>query len=216
MATEAKQILSESIQSQKPLSLSRREKPTHVTFSLASRFVGDFGSVVRIDMVDVIHRGHDRPMSRIIAAKFVGDYPPRFPTLTFEQAVEKPFRGTLIAAALHQHINDIAVLINGTPEILALALDRDKHFVDMPHIAQAALPFFEFSSIVRPKLLTPLPNRFIRDGDPTFGEEFFDFTKAEAEPMVEPDGVADNFRRKAMTLVAGCVGFHHASLPNAS
>jgi hypothetical protein len=72
------------------------------------------------------------------------------------------------------------------------------------------LPFFEFSSIVRPKLLTPLPNRFIRDGDPTFGEEFFDFTKAEAEPMVEPNGMTDNFRGETMTLIAGCWLFHAA------
>jgi hypothetical protein len=67
------------------------------------------------------------------------------------------------------------------------------------------LPFFEFSSIVGPKLLTPWPNRFIRDGDPTFGEEFFDFTKAEAEPMVEPDGVADNFRGKTVRGFGGWI-----------
>ncbi len=78
------------------------------------------------------------------------------------------------------------------------------------------MPFFEFSRIVRSKLLTPLPNRFICDGDPTFGEEFFDFTKAEAEPMVEPDGVTDNFRGKPVTVVAGCWFFMPPSLPNES
>jgi hypothetical protein len=34
--------------------------------------------------------------------------------------------------------------------------------------------------------------------------------------MVEPDGVADNFRRKTVTLVAGCWLFHWPSLPNPS
>jgi len=86
----------------------------------------------------------------------------------------------------------------------------------MPRIAYAALPFFEFSSIVRPKLLTPLPNRFICDGAPTFGEEFFDFTEAEAEPMVEPHGVADDFRRETMALVTELFGIHAPSLPQAS
>jgi hypothetical protein len=55
--------------------------------------------------------------------------------LTFEQAAEKPFRGTLIAAALHENINGIAVLIDRAPEILSLALNRDKDFVDMPDVA---------------------------------------------------------------------------------
>ena len=93
---------------------------------------------------------------------------------------------------------------------MSLALNRDKDFVDMPGIPQPPLLFLELACVCRPKLLTPLPNRFIYDGDPTFGEEFFDFTKAEAEPMVEPDGVTDNFRGKSMTLVAGCWLFHVA------
>ena len=83
VAAKANQILSESIRSQKLLSLSRRENPTHVTFSLASLFVGDFGSIVRIDVVDVIHHGHDCAMSGSIASQFIGDYPPWFAPLTF-------------------------------------------------------------------------------------------------------------------------------------
>jgi hypothetical protein len=100
---------------EKPLRLSRRGKPTHVTFSLARRFVGDFGSVVRIDMVDVIHRGHDRPMSRIITSEFIGDQLSRFTSLAFEKTAEKAFSRTLIATALHENINTLAVLIHGTP-----------------------------------------------------------------------------------------------------
>jgi hypothetical protein len=64
--------------------------------------------------------------------------------------------------------------------------------------------------MVRPKLLTPLPNRFICDGDATFGKQFFDLSEAEAEPMVEPHGVADDFRGKTVTVVAGCWLCHTA------
>jgi hypothetical protein len=42
------------------------------------------------------------------------------------------------------------------------------------------------------------------------GEEFFHFTKAETESIVEPHGMTDNFRGKAMTLIAGCWYFHAA------
>jgi hypothetical protein len=68
----------------------------------------------------------------------------------------------------------------------------------------------KFFCIVRPKLLTPLSNRFIGHGDASFGEEFFDFTEAQTEPMVEPHRMTNNFRGKPVTLVAGCWLFHAA------
>jgi hypothetical protein len=83
VAAEPKKILGKAVQCQKLLSLSRGGKPTHVTFPLARRFVRDFGSVVRINLVDVIHRRHDRPMSGVIASEFIGDEPPWFAPLTF-------------------------------------------------------------------------------------------------------------------------------------
>jgi hypothetical protein len=44
-----------------------------------------------------------------------------------------------------------------------------------------------------PKLLTPLANGFIRYRDSTFSEEFFDFTEAHTQSMIEPEGMADDF-----------------------
>ncbi len=61
-------------------------------------------------------------MSGAIASKFVRDQPSWLTPLAFEQAAEKPFSCALIATALHQDVNDIAVLIDGPPEILPWAL----------------------------------------------------------------------------------------------
>jgi len=55
--------------------------------------------------------------------------------LAFEKTAEKAFSRTLMATALHENISAIAVLIHGTPQILALPLNGDKNFVDMPRIA---------------------------------------------------------------------------------
>ncbi len=41
--------------------------------TLPRRLMRAFRSVIRIDMVDMIHRGYHRPMSPIIASQFVGD-----------------------------------------------------------------------------------------------------------------------------------------------
>jgi hypothetical protein len=178
--------------------------------------VRHFRSVIRIDGIDVSHRGYDGAMGCIIASQFVSDQPPWFTPLAFEQAAEKPFRRALIATPLHQEINGITVLVDGPPQIVPLSLNGDKDFINVPRVAEASLSFFQFASIIRAKLLAPLSNGFIGDGDTTFGEEFFDFTKTQAESMVEPHGVTDNFRGKPVTLVTGCFMSHAASLPKAS
>ena len=72
----------------------------------------DFGSIVRIDVGDVLHRGHDRTMSGRIASEFVGHQPPGFSALAFDEGTEKAFGRPLIPVALHENINDIAVLID--------------------------------------------------------------------------------------------------------
>ncbi len=116
MAAKSKQVLRQSMECEKPLRLGRGGKPSHCPFSLARRFVRDFRSIVRIDVVDVIDRGHDRTMSRIITSEFVGDQPSRFTALAFDETAEKAFSCTLIAMALHENINDIAGIVNLTAE----------------------------------------------------------------------------------------------------
>jgi len=66
--------------------------------------------------------------------------------LAFDQVTKKLFSCMLIAVALHQNINDIAVLIHSAPEVVALSLNRNKDFVAMPGVAEMSLSLFEFSS----------------------------------------------------------------------
>jgi len=58
--------------------------------------------------------------------------------------------------------------------------------------------------------IRPLTNGFICGGDAAFGEKFFHLTKTEAETMVQPDGVADNFSGKTVTLIAEPLSVHAA------
>ena len=93
-------------------------------------------------------------------------------------------------------------MIHGTPQILLLAVDSNEDFVQVPNIAEAALTPLQFSGIVRTELLTPESNRFIRNDDSAFGEKILDISEAEAETMVNPDGIADDFWRVTMTVKA--------------
>ncbi len=77
VAAETKEILGESVEREKPLSLSRRENPTHVMFPLARWFVRHFRSVIRIDRIDRLDGRHDGPVCDAVAFECVGDYPTR-------------------------------------------------------------------------------------------------------------------------------------------
>jgi hypothetical protein len=177
---------------------------------LPGRLMRDFGTIVGVDSIDVLDCWHHGPMRGVIAFEFIRHQPARLIALAFKQATKEAHGRLLVPPTLDQDINRVAVLINGPPQILLFPLNRDEHFVEIPGISQATLSFLQFSSIRGSKLLTPLANGFIGDGEATLGEEFFNFTKAEAEPMIQPDGVADNVGGKTMTVVAGCLGFHAA------
>ena len=84
VAAEMKEILGESVEREKPLSLSRRGKPTHVTFPLASRFVRHFRSVIRVDRIDRLNGRHDGPVCGTVAFEFVGYHPARLTALAFQ------------------------------------------------------------------------------------------------------------------------------------
>jgi len=113
--------------------------------------------------------------------------------LAFDQTTEKAFGCTLLAAALHQNINNIAGLIHSAPEVKTLSLDGDKHFVAVSGVAETSLSLFEFSRMGQAELLAPLTNGFVVHCDASFGEQFFDFTETQGESMVLPGGMADNF-----------------------
>ena len=67
-------------------------------------------------------------------------------------------------------------------------------------VAVPALP--QPASVVKPKRATPLPNCLIRDDQTAFDEEICDISEAQAETVVEPDGVTDDFRGTSVSAIA--------------
>ena len=60
--------------------------------------------------------------------------------------------------------------------------------------------------VFRPELDAPQSDRFVRNRDASLSEQLFDVSKAHAESVVEPDGVADDFRWKSIAVVAWRIG----------
>ena len=107
-----------------------------------------------------------------------------------------------IPTRLQQDVDDLAVLVDGPPEVLALAADGHEQFVQMPGVADGPGPTPEPSRVGGAEGLAPVPDGLVRDGDAALGEEVFDVAEAEGEPVVEPDGVADDGGRESVAGIA--------------
>src|SRR5262245_42352019 len=141
---------------------------------------------------------HDGPVRCAVAPQLIGYQPPRFASLAFQQPTKEAFRCTLIATGAGQeYIDYVSVLVNRAPEILSLALDSHEEFVQVPSVSQAALSSPECPGVLGAELLTPLSDGLVGDYDPALCQKVFNISEAQAESAIEPDGMADNIRRKS-------------------
>ena len=67
-------------------------------------------------MRTVFDAGHDVAFGRAVGSEFVGDHHSRCLTLSFQKLSHQTFGGLGITAALHQHIENEAILIDGPPQ----------------------------------------------------------------------------------------------------
>jgi hypothetical protein len=102
---------------------------------------------------------------------------------------------------LDQHVENLALVIDGTPQIHPLAGDAHHHLVQMPAITPRAT-LAQPSRDRRTKLQHPAPHRFAGDIEPALGQQFLDIAVAQGEAEIEPDRVLDNLGREAMAAVA--------------
>jgi len=148
-------------------------------------------------------------VGRWIAAKLVSDELPRRPLLVFQDLTKEALGSFPVSVAGDQDIEDVAILIHSSPKIMVLAADRDEHLVHVPDVPETTLSPPQSAGVFRSKLPAPRSNGFVGYGDTTLGEKVLDIAKAERESMVQPDGMADDLRWKA---VASIQRFHEPIL----
>ena len=101
---------------------------------LPCRLMRDFRAIVRVGCIDVLDGWHRCAVRRIVASEFVGDQPARFTPLAFQEAAKEAYGRLFVPSWLHQKINVVTILIDGSPQILLLSLNGDKHLIKVPSI----------------------------------------------------------------------------------
>jgi hypothetical protein len=94
----------------------------------------------------------------------------------------------------------------------AAGVDSDEEFVQIPGITEASLFLLKASGIVGSELPAPAPNGFVRNRDSAFDQKIFHITEAQTEAMLDPYGIADDFRQEAVYAVTRSGAVHEMSL----
>jgi hypothetical protein len=154
----------------------------------------------------------DVTVRNAVAAKAVGDEALWLVLQPSQQALEETLGCRGVPAVLNQDIEDDAVLIDGASEIVQLAVDFQKHLIEVPSVARLGPAAAKLVGEIGSELEAPLPYGLVGDRNAPFGQKQFDVPEAQAEDMIEPDRVTDDLGRKAVSGVGGRLGRHQPSL----
>src|SRR5690349_25045788 len=95
---------------------------------------------------------------------------------------------------------------------MRLAGDPEDDFIHVPLVVVPGPPPTDDVGELLAKLQTPLPDRLMADLNAPEGQHLLDHPKAQGKAEVQPDGVADPFRREAVAGVEGLGRARHGRL----
>src|SRR5919202_6605816 len=113
-----------TVRGEKPLRMAGGFEPLHAIFSLACGAMRVLTAVIEGATLAMFHPGQDLPFGRAITLELVRDDHPWHVLQALEQLAKELLRRVLVAAALHQDIQHVVVLVDSTPQVMALAIDR--------------------------------------------------------------------------------------------
>jgi hypothetical protein len=91
-----------------------------------------------------------------------------------------------IAPALHQHVEDFALVVDSTPKIQPLPGDAHDHLVQMPPVTRPRAMLAQPLRNQRAKLQNPTPHRLIGHVEPALGEKLLHIAVAQGEAEIQP------------------------------
>ncbi len=105
-----------------------------------------------------------------------------------------------MAMVLHQDINDLALLLDGSPQIVLLTPNFDDNFIEIPLVSEFRTTT-NLISVDLSKLETSFADSFIGDLNVPIQHHFLNISKAEREGVVQPNAVSDDLGRDAVSFI---------------
>src|SRR5258708_4104629 len=137
-----------------------------------------------------------------IRPQVVGDQSMGDEAVFLQQLAHELQRSMLVPFRLDQHIEDLALGVDGTPKIDHAAIDLEIDLIQMPARVGPRSAFTQVRSDQRPEMVDPAPNGLVGDRNAAFCQQIFDVAQAQGEPEVEPDRLLNDRWWEAITTVA--------------
>ena len=118
------------------------------------------------------------PEGSAVRAQLVGRHSRRREALLSEQVAHELDGRRPVSTTLDQDLQDLAFLVDGTPQIHVLACDADDHFVEMPAIAGSRTAPPQTPSDRRSKFEHPTANALVGDVEATLRKKLLDIAIA--------------------------------------
>jgi hypothetical protein len=212
VSADSEEILHHAMYGREALQMGSRFEAAHLALALSGRLMRDLGAVVRVPVGAVDHGRHHRAACGRVAAELVRDQPTWDTALAPQELPEESGGGSLIPSRLYEDVDDVAVLVHNAPQILLASLNGHEQLVQMPGVTHPTPAVPKTSRVRQAEPQAPLPNGFIGDRDVPSGEQVLYIAEADPEPVVEPDGVADDFGRESIAVIAGNRARHPPTL----
>ena len=116
-------------------------------------------------------------------------------------------RGVLVALGLDQHIQNLALGVDGAPQVNHAPIDFQIDLVKMPDRMRFGTALAQFRCNDRPEMIYPASECLVRNCNSALGEQILDVTIAKREPEIEPDRLVNDLRREP---ISGVADFRHA------
>ena len=114
---------------EKPLRVTCRFESSHLPFPLARRLMRDLSSIVGVSLHAVSHVLEDGSYGSGVASQLVGNDPQWLRALTTQEFTKESFCGALITMRLNQNVDHVAILVDGTPQILLFTIDSNENLI---------------------------------------------------------------------------------------
>src|SRR3954470_14650346 len=108
-----------------------------------------------------------------------------------------------VAPALDEDVEHHPVLIHRSPEPVLLPRDLHGNLVEVPCVSGTGQPAADLVGDALAELEAPLPYGLVADRDAARREDLVHMAQAQRKAEVEPDGIADDLGREAVTGIAG-------------
>jgi hypothetical protein len=157
--------------------------------------MGVLRPIVQILRSTMHHAAHQPSVGHTVAGQLVGDQDPRHGPQPRRQPTEEPLRGPGITAGGDQDVQNIPVLVDSPPQVVALPTDLDEHLVEMPLIARARSTATQSVGEGLTELAAPLMDGPVRDQDTAREHHLLDLPQAQGKAEVQPHTVTDDLHR---------------------